>query len=74
MAIPATGGRVASSRATGIENRGRGCFRRMEVLLPEEGGMHTGLVTTGAGELETPRLPLLLIGGSCSQGAVGMGH
>lgn len=32
----------------------------MEVL-PEEGGMDTGLVTTGEVELETHRLPFLLI-------------
>lgn len=39
----------------------------MVVLLPEEGGMDTGLVTTGEGKPEPPRLLLLLVWGSCSQ-------
>ena len=62
QSIPATGGRVIFFRATWSEHGGEGGVTpvEMEVLLPE-GGMDTGLVTTGEGELETHRQFLLLI-------------
>lgn len=55
QSIPADGSRVIFFRATWSDHGGGGGVApgEMEVLLPEEGGMDTGLVTTGERELET---------------------